>query len=211
MPILYAAIAAKNEIFAEYPEKEYPKLAEVCGRIISQIPLNDQPRKKTFEESTYKFHYKSQGDHVYICVAHKELQMRVCYAFLESVASRLLGGKAQADFQSPKKLLKERMEFHNNPQNDAITALDKDLEELKDVMFENMDRVLNRGEKIDALTDKSNRLALNASDFHKSARTLKRNFCLKHAKMVVLCSFLVLVVILIILMMVCNPNFSNCS
>jgi len=52
MPILYSAIAQKNEIFAEYPEKEHPKLAEVCAKIIAQIPVNENC-KKTFEESNH--------------------------------------------------------------------------------------------------------------------------------------------------------------
>lgn len=70
MPILYAAIAQKNDVFAEYPEREHPKLADVCAKIIATVPLNENC-KKTFEESLYKFHYKSVGERVYICVSDK--------------------------------------------------------------------------------------------------------------------------------------------
>jgi vesicle-associated membrane protein 7 len=204
MPILYSAIAQKNEIFAEYPEREYPKLAEVCTRIVASIPLNET-RRKTFEEDTYKFHYKSEGERVYICVAHKETALRVAFAFLESVASQL-----NRDFNSPKKLLKDRMDFHNNPANDKITNLRNEIDEVKDVMMENIDRVLQRGEKLDALTDKSTRLAETAQDFHKSARTLKRAFCMKHAKIVALIVVIILIIIIVVLLIACNPNFSKC-
>eukprot|EP01004_Peranema_trichophorum_P008433 NODE_7188_length_801_cov_159.171091_g6581_i0.p1 GENE.NODE_7188_length_801_cov_159.171091_g6581_i0~~NODE_7188_length_801_cov_159.171091_g6581_i0.p1 ORF type:complete len:207 (-),score=9.59 NODE_7188_length_801_cov_159.171091_g6581_i0:114-734(-) len=204
MPIVYAAIAHHNEVIAEHPEKEYPKLAEVCQRIVAQIPLNEK-RKKTFDEDTYKFHYSSLGQRVYICVAHKEVPLRICYAFLDSLEPLL-----NKDFNSPKKILKERMDFANDPANDKIGNLQTEIDEVKDVMMENIDRVLQRGERLDNLANKTNQLMENAQDFHRSARTLKRNLCLKHAKLTALIVCLVLIIILIIVLVACNPNFSKC-
>eukprot|EP00669_Euglena_mutabilis_P008447 TRINITY_DN3500_c0_g1_i2.p1 TRINITY_DN3500_c0_g1~~TRINITY_DN3500_c0_g1_i2.p1 ORF type:complete len:232 (+),score=76.59 TRINITY_DN3500_c0_g1_i2:77-772(+) len=205
MPILYSAIAQKNEIFAEYPEKEHPKLAEVCAKIIAQIPVNENC-KKTFEESTYKFHYKSIGERVYICVADKDTPLRRCYAFLEGIHPLLV-----RDFQNPKKTLKERMEFHNDPANDKLANLQSEIDEVKDVMMDNIDRVLQRGEKLDALADKSGQLAVTAGDFHRSSRALKRAYCLKHIKLIILVVSLVVVVIIIVVLVACNPNFSRCG
>lgn len=205
MPIIYAAIAQKNEIFAEYPEREHTKLADVCGRIVAQVPLNENSRK-TFEEDTYKFHYKSLGERVYICVAHKDMAMRACYAFLESLDPLLT-----KDFNSPKKILKERMEYHNDPSHDKLSNLESEISEVKDVMMDNIDRVLQRGEKLDSLADKSNALATNAQDFHRTSRNLHRAYCMKYAKMIALVACLVVVLIIIILFAACNPDFSKCG
>lgn len=37
------------------------------------------------------------------------------------------------DFHNPKKVLKERMEYHNNPANDKLTNLQTEIDEVKDV------------------------------------------------------------------------------
>jgi vesicle-associated membrane protein 7 len=204
MSIVYAAIAQKNEIFAEYPEREHPKLAEVCARIVAQVPLNENG-KKTFEETTYKFHYKSASERVYICVGDRDAPMRRCYAFLDSVHEL-----TTKDFHNPKRTLKERMEFHNNPANDKLTSLQCEIDEVKDVMMDNIDRVLQRGEKLDALADKSGQLAVTAGDFHRTSRALKRAYCMKHLKLIILVVVLVIVLIVVIVLIACNPNFSRC-
>eukprot|EP00667_Euglena_gracilis_P015333 EG_transcript_15955 len=205
MPILYAAIAQKNDVFAEYPEREHPKLADVCAKIIATVPLNENC-KKTFEESLYKFHYKSVGERVYICVSDKETPLRRCYAFLDGIHPLLV-----RDFHNPKKVLKERMEYHNNPANDKLTNLQTEIDEVKDVMMDNIDRVLQRGEKLDTLADKSGQLASTAQDFHRSARSLKRAFCMKYIKLIILMVSLVVILIIVVVLVICNPNFSKCG
>eukprot|EP00997_Jenningsia_sp_PLL12_P011388 NODE_8984_length_387_cov_34.819527_g8092_i0.p4 GENE.NODE_8984_length_387_cov_34.819527_g8092_i0~~NODE_8984_length_387_cov_34.819527_g8092_i0.p4 ORF type:complete len:67 (-),score=14.98 NODE_8984_length_387_cov_34.819527_g8092_i0:187-360(-) len=54
-------------------------------------------------------------------------------------------------------------------------------------------------------------LVENAQDFHRSARTLKRNYCIKHIKITALVVCLIIALILIILMAACNPDFSDCG
>ncbi len=46
------------------------------------------------------------------------------------------------------------------------------IDEVKDVMLENIDRVLERGEKIELLVDKTARLNEHAVKFEKSVRSL---------------------------------------
>eukprot|EP01011_Urceolus_sp_BLP5_P007702 TRINITY_DN79_c0_g1_i1.p1 TRINITY_DN79_c0_g1~~TRINITY_DN79_c0_g1_i1.p1 ORF type:complete len:207 (+),score=50.68 TRINITY_DN79_c0_g1_i1:54-674(+) len=203
--IVYSAIYQGNEMLAEYPERDYPKLAEVCKRIVGQVPMNEQ-RRKTFEEETYKFHYKSGNNRVFICVSLKATALRVCYRFLSGLEPLL-----EKDTVPPKRLLKEQMEFHNNPNNDQLSALQNEIDEVKDVMMENIDRVLQRGEKLDHLADQSNILASNAADFHRSARTLKRHFLMKNLKLTILIIVIVAVIIIIIVLVACNPNFSKCK
>lgn len=44
------------------------------------------------------------------------------------------------------------------------------IDEVKDVMIENIDRVLERGERIELLVDKTDKLSQNARKFEKSVR-----------------------------------------
>lgn len=60
-------------------------------------------------------------------------------------------------------------EFYNtNPTSDNIAKVQSQIDTVKDVMIENIDRVLERGERIELLVDKTDRLNQQAFKFEKS-------------------------------------------
>jgi hypothetical protein len=54
---MFSVVGEDNELVAQYPEKEFPQLADVCQRVVAQIPLNEVGRR-VFEEDNYRFHCK---------------------------------------------------------------------------------------------------------------------------------------------------------
>ncbi len=60
--------------------------------------------------------------------------------------------------------------FNSNPNADTISRVQSQIDTVKDVMIENIDRVLERGEKIELLVDKTDRLNQQAFKFEKSVR-----------------------------------------
>ena len=58
---------------------------------------------------------------------------------------------------------------------DKIAKIQKDLDETKIILHQTIDSVLKRGEKLDALVDKSNDLSLASQMFYKQAK--KTNSC----------------------------------
>lgn len=69
---------------------------------------------------------------------------------------------------------------------DAITNVQHDIDNVKDIMTENIERVLERGERIDLLVDKTDRLGVGAHDFRVRSRGLKRRMWWKNMKLMVL-------------------------
>lgn len=64
-------------------------------------------------------------------------------------------------------------EFYNtNPTSDNISKVQAQIDSVKDVMIENIDRVLERGERIELLVDKTDRLNQQAFKFEKTVRYL---------------------------------------
>jgi vesicle-associated membrane protein 7 len=62
-----------------------------------------------------------------------------------------------------------RQDFYNtNPSSDNINKVQAQIDTVKDVMIENIDRVLERGERIELLVDKTDRLNQQAFKFEKS-------------------------------------------
>lgn len=75
-------------------------------------------------------------------------------------------------------ILKERMDFYNSEQAestiDNIGQVKSQIEDVKGVMVQNIEKVLERGEKIELLVDKTDRLNQQAFRFESSSRNLRR-------------------------------------
>lgn len=69
---------------------------------------------------------------------------------------------------------------------DAMGNVQRDIESVRGIMTENIERVLERGERIDLLVDKTDRLGVGAHDFRVRSRGLKRQMWWKNVKLMVL-------------------------
>ena len=65
---------------------------------------------------------------------------------------------------------------------DAIGNVQNEIENVRGIMTENIERVLERGERIDLLIDKTDRLGGTAQDFRVSSRGLRRKMWWKNVK-----------------------------
>ncbi|GLC33567.1 hypothetical protein PLESTB_000089000 [Pleodorina starrii] len=82
--------------------------------------------------------------------------------------------EADSTFANP--LLEAALvKYQDHTQADKIAKIQKDLDETKIILHQTIDSVLKRGEKLDALVDKSNDLSLASQMFYKQAR--KTNSC----------------------------------
>eukprot|EP00331_Platyophrya_macrostoma_P003620 CAMPEP_0176425144 /NCGR_PEP_ID=MMETSP0127-20121128/11231_1 /TAXON_ID=938130 /ORGANISM="Platyophrya macrostoma, Strain WH" /LENGTH=211 /DNA_ID=CAMNT_0017806283 /DNA_START=63 /DNA_END=698 /DNA_ORIENTATION=+ len=211
MPIKYSCINDGSTLLAEYPPQEQPKLADTLQKVIATVPPKEY-RRKTIEdkEGGVNYHYIANGEgRIVGCVTSSDVRMRTVFAFLEAVEP-LVRGPA-TDLRNGKKLLQQKMEFYNNPQNDKITALNDDINQVVDVMMDNMDKVLTRGDRLDSLHAKSVTLADQAHAFQTTSTQLKRNMCMRNVKMFIMIGGAVAVLILIIVLIACKPNFSSCK
>lgn len=66
-------------------------------------------------------------------------------------------------------------QFQDPSKADNITKVKKELDDIKGVMLDNIEKLLSRGETIDSLVDKSDELSTSAKMFYKTAR--KNNSC----------------------------------
>ena len=75
--------------------------------------------------------------------------------------------------------------------DDAIGNVQQEIESVRDIMTQNIERVLERGERIDLLVDKTDRLGAGAHDFRVRSRGLRRRMWWKNVKLMVLLAFVV--------------------
>lgn len=213
--IKYSCVNEGRALIAEFPAGEQAKLGDILQRIIATIPQNEY-RRKTIEDgkgSGVNFHYLANGSgKVFACAATPEVRMQIAFAFLEAVEATCKGeAGAAVDGKALKKTLQTKLEYYNNAKNDKIAALNEEISGVKNIMLQNMDKVIARGDQIDTMAQKSNQLVDDASKFQKGATKLKRMECAKNAKLTAAVIAVVLIVLLVILMIACKPNFSSCS
>jgi vesicle-associated membrane protein 7 len=82
------------------------------------------------------------------------------------------------------KLIQDRMDFYNNAGSnvDGLSAVKNQIEDVKNVMVENIEKVLERGEKIELLVDKTDRLNQQAFQFVSNSKKLRTAMWWKNAR-----------------------------
>jgi hypothetical protein len=80
-------------------------------------------------------------------------------------------------------------------QQDALRTAQREIEGVREIMTENIERVLERGEHMSVLVDKTGRLGENARDFRVRSRTLKRRMWWKNVKLMVLLTLVIIFLI----------------
>ncbi len=82
------------------------------------------------------------------------------------------------------KVIQDRMDYYNSAGShvDSISAVQNQIEDVKEVMVQNIEKVLERGEKIELLVDKTDRLNQQAFRFESSSRKLRAAMWWKNAR-----------------------------
>ena len=208
MPIKYSCVNDGANMIAEYPVGEQPKLAATLQTVLGTVPPREY-RRQTVEDTDTNYHYLSSGDGRIIgCVSTKDVKTRVVFNFLDAVEALVRG--QTYDMRNAKKLLQQKMEFYNDPANDKITAVQDSIDRAKDIMVDNVDKALARQDRLDTLHAKAVTLQEQAHTFQKKSTDLKRQLLCRHICFVAGIVGAVAVLIFIILMIVCKPNFSAC-
>ncbi len=78
-------------------------------------------------------------------------------------------------------------------------------------MINNIDKVLDRGRKIDDILVETDNMVSLSQDFRYSSRTLKRTLCWRNVVLILILIFILLVIFGIVVWFICGfPVFQNC-
>mmetsp|Transcript_19934 Transcript_19934/g.70883 ORF Transcript_19934/g.70883 Transcript_19934/m.70883 type:complete len:163 (-) Transcript_19934:184-672(-) len=154
-----------------------------------------------------------------MCDDPESVKRRIPFAFLEDVRQRFVssyGDHAQTAIAFAmnmefSRVLQTQMDFYNGPSADQFTSVHRKLDDVKNVMVQNIEMVLERGEKLELLVDKTDRLNATAFTFEKSSRKLKEAMFWKKVKIYIIAITLVAVVVFVITWVACGADFGKCS
>ncbi|XP_051119923.1 vesicle-associated membrane protein 727 [Andrographis paniculata] len=99
--------------------------------------------------------------------------------------------------------LKEHMEYcMNHPEEmNKMSKLKAQITEVKGIMMDNIEKVLDRGEKIELLVDKTENLQFQADSFQRQGRQLRRKMWLQSLHMKLMVGGAILILICLIWLM----------
>jgi len=155
-----------------------------------------------------------------MCDDGTEGKRRVPYAFLEDVKDRFKATYGEAARTAIAfamneefgRTLQAQMEHFNGPSGDSLASVNKKLDDVKEVMVQNIEMVLERGEKLELLVDKTDALQTQAFQFNKSSRQLRSAMFWKKVKCYATIFFAVALLIWVISMIACGgPAYTNCQ
>ena len=174
--------------------------------LLAKIPPQDG--KMTYVYDAYTFHYIVEGGICFLCMSDEPNKHRIPYAFLNDMKEQFLKSYGTQMPQTAiafslneefSRVIKDRMEFYNSDAADLtvdnIGAVKSQIEDVKGVMVQNIEKVLERGEKIELLVDKTDRLNQQAYRFEASSRNLRRSMWWKRMRCYMFISTLAVVVI----------------
>jgi vesicle-associated membrane protein 7 len=209
MSLLLGLVASMSDrqLVGQYPTSSGLKQLSdtIVLKIVPKLPTNNH--KRTLTQGDHEFHYKVSGEYVYFCVAQKNATKRVCWAFIDELENYVMKN-------GPKKLknaIKDKLDHFNDPSNDKINLLHTKIDDVKDVMIENIDKILERGEKLETLVESTDQLADGARQFRQGTRKVKNRMMCKYFVMLTALILVVLAIIVIAVFIGCKfPTFARC-
>ena len=189
---------------------------------MQKIP--EQDGKMTYVYDEYVFHYIVENGICYLCMSDELNKHRIPFAFLEDTKDTFLRKFSLETAQSAiafamneefKAVLTERMGYYNSETADRsidnIGTVKSQIDEVKDVMIQNIEQVLERGEKIELLVDKSDQLNQQAFRFESSSRSLRRTLYWRQMRCRAMVGVGILITLYFASVSVCGFNYSHCK
>ncbi|GIL62261.1 hypothetical protein Vafri_16555 [Volvox africanus] len=213
--IFYSLVARGQVVLAEYSAVT-GNVNVIAVRILEKLPHEDT--RVSYTQERHMFHVMVSDGITYMAVAEEAFGRRIPFAFLEDVRGRFVGmyGAAAKEAVAYEyntefgKVIADRAAYFSDPSSDAINHLQGQLQEVKHIMIENIEKVLERGERLDLLVDKTEGLQQVSLAFRQQARRLKQTLWWKNARLWIAASAATSLLIYFIVAMVCGFTLRHC-
>jgi vesicle-associated membrane protein 7 len=149
--------------------------------------------KKSYSVRTVTINIVVENGVGYLCVAHNTVPRRICFSFLERIKTQYSLQKSitKSDIRD------EMVFFSTNPDADKIRKIQVDIDQVKDVMLENIEKILTRGENLEDLDRKTDDLRIQTLSFSKTSKALKCALCRQNIVLTIVITSIILFVILL--------------
>eukprot|EP01122_Echinamoeba_exundans_P002475 TRINITY_DN12414_c0_g1_i1.p1 TRINITY_DN12414_c0_g1~~TRINITY_DN12414_c0_g1_i1.p1 ORF type:complete len:207 (+),score=50.38 TRINITY_DN12414_c0_g1_i1:80-700(+) len=195
MAILFSCVAEGSQIIAKTGKSNLEKF---INKLLERVERG----RKSYEHEGNSINYINANGRTYLAIAEKGTNGRIVFAYLE---------KIQKENAQDAGTLARHLDSYNSDSNDKVKLIQKEIDSVKDIMMENIEHVLKRGERLEDLMDRTEVIASEASIFKRQATTLKNTMWWKNMKLWIAVGCVLLLVVLVIILSVCGISFGNCK
>ncbi|KAJ4969751.1 hypothetical protein NE237_002850 [Protea cynaroides] len=203
----------------------------IAIQCLQKLPLNSN--KHTYSCDGHTFNFLIDNGFVFLAVADEAVGRSMPFVFLERVKDDFkqhYGASIGYDSTHPLAddedddlfenrfsiaysldrefgpRLKEHMQYcMSHPEEiSKLSKLKAQITEVKGIMVDNIEKVLDRGEKIELLVDKTENLQFQADSFQRQGRQLRRRMWMQNLKFKLMVGGGILALIIILWLMACG-------
>lgn len=216
MPLIYSFVARDTVILAEYTSYS-GNFNTVAIECLQNIKHMDQ--KFTIVADKHTFNFLVSDGYTFLVVADEAYGRQIPFAYLERVRDEFktsYGEKGKTATAhsldrsfGPK--LKAAMEYcMEHPEEvSKIASVQQKVNQVKDVMVQNINQVMVRGEKLEVLVDKTDDLRSQAEKFQKQGRQLRSKMWWQNCRMKLIIAVCILLLGVILFVIICFSG-GNC-
>jgi len=204
MVLEYACVADASGIIVS--ESQNPLIDEVVSVLLTKVDFYVDHKKSFAGHPKTKgctIQYVVDNELCFVSAASSDFPQRICFAFLEKLRSEYFSQfHGKGNTPALKAFIVEQMDFFsNNPAADKLSGLKVKVNEITNVMHENVEKLLVRGDVIEGIEGRTEDLRVKTSEFDKQAKRVRCAMCVEHCKAIT-CLVIVIVIILIIIIVV---------
>jgi vesicle-associated membrane protein 7 len=217
--IIYCVVAREKVILTEYTSFA-GNFATVTRILLEKIsPTNGQRKSYTYDN--YVFHYITSSGLTYVCLADRGMGQTMPLKFLDEVC-----GKFEASFLGEAKtavalqlnaqvqpVVRSVVEKYNTGNDlSSMERIRAHISEISDNMIDNIDKIMQRQEKIELLVEKTETLNRTAVQFRRQAINLRRTLWWRDMRAKITFVVVTLIIIFLIVMWICGgSDFHKCK
>ncbi|KAJ4978816.1 hypothetical protein NE237_009596 [Protea cynaroides] len=211
MAILYAMVTRGTVVLAEFSAVS-GNTGAVARRIVEKLPIEADSRL-CFSQGRYIFHILRSDGLTFLCMANETFGRRIPFSYLEDSHMRFMKNYGKVAWSAPayamndefSRVLHQQMEFFSsNPSADTLNRIRGEVGEIHTIMVENIEKILERGDRIELLVDKTATMQDSAFHFKKQSRRLHRSLWMKNAKLLAMLTCLIVLLLYIIIAICCR-------
>ncbi|KAN0000335.1 hypothetical protein ACTFIZ_000776 [Dictyostelium cf. discoideum] len=200
--ILYACVSYKGVCLVEHKIAN-GNFIDLARRLITKIPPTS---KKIYTSENHNFHYISENDLAFLCLCHEKLGVQIPSEFLSDIRQQFIRSYGQSFSQnSPTALydpfirvLEERMKYYSNPKSNKMNLVMDQVSDAKGALTDAIEKTIHRGEKIEVIVDKTERLQSESFIFKNNSVALKRKLWWQNKKLAIAIGLVVCILIAVI-------------
>eukprot|EP00063_Salmo_salar_P007864 XP_013982699.1 PREDICTED: vesicle-associated membrane protein 8-like isoform X2 [Salmo salar] len=175
MPIVYCCVERSNIILADLALRG-GRFQDAALSFLRPLPFGALYRR-SIQLDGFRYHILSEGGVSYVCVTELSYESRRAHEFLN-----------QADYSS------------QQPASSKLDSVQGQVNEVKVILKDNINKVLERGERLDDLVDKTHDLQATADSFQRTSTRVARKYWWKNAKMMIIIGVIVLIILILIIL-----------